>query len=462
MLDAHLVQEANSSMPLTKDQLLYGLLDGSDLVELIRYSDTGPTPEVSPMKWPGEYSSEDAFLGWAVVREQDDALHHWSVVWSSEAGRRTMSAVMGNAPQIAAGDHQSGVYNELPPDQAAQHRHADELAAQVASQALRADLFVTDRPYLHTDRARNLHADLTIGTPSEALSLLGLYLRTQGDFHVFPDLTFNKGLFFWVGTRELLPQGWRWFNAVVSHDAGGDDHSLTYLAQSAFQRVARALEARDAVHVALNQPQNNDTRDDALSNLDVVLLYLMGAVDVTARVTHRVLRIELPEHRVGWQRNEWLAKVKEIDPRLEAVVSRGTEGASALTILRRLRNQIHGEAMQGIAVQTFRMQESLIALPSDAAEDVLEATEALGGHDAWGLRSVLPETIHIDPGVLVEQLFPVVLQLLNNLMEQTPVENLVASETELPTGPPEQDRDGRLLDPFKPKIMSSVRWLLGF
>jgi hypothetical protein len=462
MLDAHLAQEANSSMPLTKNQLLYGLLDGNDLVELVRYSDTGPTSGVSPIKWPSEYSSEDVFLGWAVAREQDNALHQWSVVWSSEPERRTMSGVMGNAPQIAAGDHQSGVYNELPPDEAAQRRHGDELAAQVASQALRADLFVTDRPYLQTDRSQNLHADLTVGTPSEALALLGLYLRTQGDFHVFPDLTFNRGLFFWVGTRELLPQGWRWFSAVVSHDAGGNDHSLTYLAQSALQRVARALEARDAVHVALNQPQNNDTRDDALSNLDVVLLYLMGALDVTARVAHRVLRIELPEHRAGWQRNEWLAQVKERNPPFAAVVSDGTEGASALTILRRLRNQIHGEALQGIAFQTSRMQESLIALPSDAAEDVLEATDTLGGHDAWGLRSVLPETIHIDPGVLVEQLFPVVLQLLNNLMEQTPVESLVASEKELSTGPPEQDRDGRLSDPFKPKIMSSIRWLLGF
>lgn len=462
MLDAHLIQKAESSKPLTEDQLLYGLLDESDLIELYRYSDKGPPPEVSPIEWTNEYSSDDVYLGWAVARELHDPHHRWSVVWSQEPQRRTISAVMGNAPQIAAGDHRSGVYHEFSPGEAAKRRQADELAAQVAYQALRADVFVTDRSYLQTDRAQNLHSDLTVSTPSGAISLLGLYLRAQGDFHVFSDLTFNRGLFFWVGTRELLPQAWRWFSAVVSHDAGGDDdHSLTYLAQSALQRVARALEARDAIHIALNQPQNNDTRDDALSNLDVVLLLLMGAVDATARVAHRALEIELPEHRAGWQREEWLTRVEERAPALAAIVSDGTEGALALTILRRLRNQIHGAALQGIGFQNSRREESLVALPPHAAEEVLEATEALGGHENWGLRSDLPDTIHVDPGLFVEHLFPVVLQLLNDVMEYTPVEHFAEPDNGLTAAPPTSVRERPGLDPFDPKIRSSIRWLLG-
>lgn len=56
-----------------------------------------------------------------------------------------MSGVMGNAPEVAASDIEAAVYPDLSPQHAAERRYADELAAQVASQALRADIYVTER-----------------------------------------------------------------------------------------------------------------------------------------------------------------------------------------------------------------------------------------------------------------------------------------------------------------------------
>lgn len=116
----------------------------------------------------------------------------------------------------------------------------------------------------------------------------------------------NRGLFYWVGTRELLPSAWRWFSACVQHSQAVGDDSLLLLGQSVLQRVQRALQVRDDVNVALNRPQNNDTADEALSSLDVFLLLLMGAVDATARVVHAVLGIAGGPHAAGWQRREWL------------------------------------------------------------------------------------------------------------------------------------------------------------
>ncbi|MEX2622357.1 MAG: hypothetical protein WD651_01360 [Acidimicrobiia bacterium] len=287
-------------------------------------------------------------------------------------------------------------------------------------------------------------------------------MRAQGRFHVFRELNFNRGLFFWVGTRELLPSGWRWFSAVVQHDAEQNENSLTYLAQSALQRVARALQARDAIHVALNQPQNNDTRDQALSSLDVVLMLLMGAVDAAARVAHHVLNLDYPEHRAGWQREDWLSRVRKGARPHAAVVSEGAEATLVLTILRRLRNQIHGAALQGIGVMGSQEEQSLIALPPAAAEEVLEAAEALGGHEKWGLRSILPDRFHIDPGILVDQLFPAVLELLNSLMQQTPVERLPGVDSPPQEVPPIQGGAGGTLNPFDPIIRASIRWQLGF
>jgi hypothetical protein len=100
--------------------------------------------------------------------------------------------------------------------------------------------------------------------------------------------TMNRGLYYWVGTRELLPSAWRWFSACVQHSRDIRNDNLLLLGQSVLQRVQRALQVRDEVHIALNKPQDNDTADDALSSLDVALLLLMGAVDATARVAHAV------------------------------------------------------------------------------------------------------------------------------------------------------------------------------
>src|SRR4051812_34020039 len=63
------------------------------------------------------------------------------------------------------------------------------------------------------------------------------------------------------------------------------------------------------IHIAINQPQNNDLQEQALSQLDVVLILLMSAVDVAARVAHRVLGLSSDEHSAGWQRKKWLKEV---------------------------------------------------------------------------------------------------------------------------------------------------------
>ena len=105
--------------------------------------------------------------------------------------------------------------------EAGARRSADALAACVAQQ-LKADLFVTSREYLHRV-TWPLGRGVTYCRPGGALALVSLYLRGQGEFLVWKDsgsassASFNKGLFYWVGARELLPAGWRWFSACVDH-----------------------------------------------------------------------------------------------------------------------------------------------------------------------------------------------------------------------------------------------------
>jgi len=72
---------------------------------------------------------------------------------------------------------------------------------------------------------------------------------------------------------------------------------------------------------------------------------------------------------------------------------------------------------------------------------------------------MVPGRTHVDPGVLVDRLFAAVLDLLNELMERTPVEQLqhvsISPADDLPA-------TAGNLDPFAPSIRQSIRMQLGF
>jgi hypothetical protein len=354
----------------------------------------------------------------------------------------------------------------MTPEAAARRRRADALAAQVASQALGADLLVTERPYLHKAKW-DIARGVTVCSVAEAIPVLGLYFRGQGVFPIARAFRFNRGLYYWVGTRELLPEAWRWFAACVQHSLKTQDEGLMLLGGSLLQRLDRALETRDEIHLALNQPQNNDTQDAALSSLDVVLVLLMAAVDVAARVAHRVLQLrDADEYRAAWQnqkKGKWLDQVRQVAPALAGVVGPSSRGEAILTVLRLLRNSVHGAGLQGVAyLSGTRRLESLVALPDKDREAVRVAMEVLGGVGGWGARIVEGDRIHLDPGVFADRLMGEVVWLLNQLMKHTPVEGLPNVVLSVADCQPPAGRSGRdISNEFAPWVRESIRRQLG-
>lgn len=445
-----------------KEWLLSCLL-ALDIVELVRYSDVGPPADAPRVR--DEHIGE-WIVGWAVLGAEDKAYRHWPVRWSTGDQAMTDTAVTGDAPDVAAMDTQTEAYGDLDFSAASGRRRADALAALVA-EAVGADIFVTDRPYLHALTWR-LSPGVTYCGLDDTLALVGLYQRVQGSFVVSGTLdgrgrhSLNRGLYYWVGTRELLPAAWRWFAACVQHARGSGDDGLIFLGQSLLQRVQRALQVRDDVHVALNKPQNNDTADEALMSLDVVLLLLMGAVDVTARVMHRVLQLDGKASTAGWQYPKWVKKVAASEPTAAEPLVGPTDHKHVLTILRQLRNSIHGEALSALGVSRARERAgTLVGLRVADQNGFMQAVNALGGPSVWSVQTLLPGQLHADPGILLEELLPGVLRMLNAILEATPVEqlphvNLRASDLEPPTIEP-----GQLPDTFSAINRQSIRWQLG-
>lgn len=280
--------------------------------------------------------------------------------------------------------------------------------------------------------------------PREALALVSLYLRRQEEFLLLRSLdgtateSFDRGLFFWVGTRELLPESWRWFGACVGAESDTDPPDLVYLAQSLLSRVQRALEARDRALFAFHQPESRSLAEDIAGELDIVALLLMGAVDVSARVAHRVLAIPDQEFKAAWQRRDWLSAVRREDETLAAVVERGGLGWAALRVLVALRNTVHGAAMPTTGVSGFDNVEAehLVELPP--APDLIEALEILGGAESWSVVRLDEDRRHAEPMIVLERLLVSVLDLLNALMRATPVERLVDPAT-IQSEPPEDE-----------------------
>jgi hypothetical protein len=456
LLDADVVPAADLST-WGKKYLLAGLLT-LDVVECFRYADDGPPADVA--RRDDQYMGE-AVPGWAVLSPDDGSgLRN---VRTADKDQISDHPVFGNAHDVAACDTRTDAYRDRDPADASAQRRADALAAMVAN-AIGADLFVTNREYLHA-MSWNIADGVTFLDVDRALGTLGLYLRAQQQYVTSRDpqrcgsYTMNRGLFFWVGTRELLPSAWRWFAACAQHSTGGGGDDLLFLGQSVLQRVQRALQVRDEVHVGLNKPQNNDTADDALSSLDIVLLLLMGATDATARVAHSVLGLSGRQRVAGWSRTDWIAKVAARVPTLGALFLPGTDELHALTILRLLRNSIHGEAMQALGVgRPRRRDRTLVSLPASDEPALQAAFAALGGLADWGVEELIPGRLHFDPGVLLEQLFPRAIAMLNRIMDETPVERLAHV---LPQPSDSLPPTGSSSGPFAELNRQSIRWQLG-
>jgi hypothetical protein len=100
-------------------------------------------------------------------------------------------------------------------------------------------------------------------------------------------------------------------------------------------------------------------------------------------------------------------------------------------------------------------QRTMVGLPALDAQELLEAVEALGGQASWGIEELIPGRFHADPGILLERLLPLLIGLMNAIMDATPVERLAGvvinpSQAVPPTHAP-----------FDERSRTSVRWQLG-
>lgn len=442
-----------------KEYLLAGLLT-LDVIDCSRYADADP-PDAAIRRqddFMGEYVP-----GWAAL-SPDDGSGYRSARTATEY-QITDHAVFGNAPDVAEHDTKTAAYGDRDPADAAAQRRADALAAMVAN-SIGADLFITNRPYLYAI-SWNLAKGVTIVGVDDAppLAAIGLYLRAQDQYVTSRQPgangshTMNRGLFFWVGARDLLPSAMamvrsmcpafnRWrrgqppLSRTVGLATGRAGIADTRRGTRWSQQAAKQRHRRQSVVVVGCHPAPTDGG---------------GRCDGTGRACGA------PPHKRCPHRRMAAAGVdrRRDDRRSDAWCALPTgHGRTARSHHPSAPTKLdHGEAMQALGVgQGRRRDRTLVSLPATADPDLRAAFTALGGLADWGVEELIPGQLHFDPGVLLEQLLPRVLGLLNCVVDETPVETL--AHVSLPPSdslPPTGVHSG----PFVELNRQSVRWQLG-
>ena len=215
------------------------------------------------------------------------------------------------------------------------------------------------------------------------------------------------------------------------------------------------------MHRQLNQPVRDVRGDDAIESLEAALAMLLAAVDVTAVVAHRVLGLGGSGTHAGWQRPGWLSRAAQVHPGIDAVVAAGTANGDALTVLRHVRNSLHGEALFGAGIhEAGGAPRALMALPRNRLRAVLDAMDRMGSSTAWSVQPYGATELRVDPGVLLEMLLPRVAVPLNDVMQATPVESLPHVTLTPADCQPPASAD-QIFDEFSAPQWACIRTLLG-
>jgi hypothetical protein len=322
-------------------------------------------------------------------------------------------------------------------------RRTLELAAHLPTLAAHSqnyrDIFATTVPDLLVFRDKTRRGN--VRTLRETLKIVGLYLRSKGDYSYRwlanrGSAAFDRGLFYWVLARHRMPPLWRYCAACLRR--GSTMHDDTdHLGNGILVRAVRALQARDEVGYQFYRRQNNTTRDEMLYHFDYLTLMLSGIFDAQARVARLTYDIHRPS----------VAKTKFRNPAFpEALRASGaTELYEVVTaqdfrdfgdVLAGLRNSVHGTALSGMGVsRADDLEQSSVVRIYEDADRIWDAAGRLGMRDAFGISRLLG--VVIEPYSCAAQLVDVGFDYINGIAAATDVSRLVPADNDvdLPTGP---------------------------
>jgi hypothetical protein len=411
IIDADTVQ--GDSEGIKTNDLLLGLATYKH-VKMYRYADDGPppaTPTFEPEFW------KPAAIGWLVAEESESEELTSHTVTYSDGDHITDSAIFSDlVPHFAKtmGSSSTGI--------AIEQLERDSLMLMAAS-VIGADILITTRDTLLAGRPFDTPETITVASPAEAIPMLGLYIRSRGEYFATKAARFaftsNKGLYWQRATGLYIPNLLNVTARAEQLAQARGTRTLGLLAFAVQRRLARVFERRDGIWRLIDQKLDRDIAEDTLAAVDALLTFLMSASDALAKVADGVLGTNVESAFVGWQKKDWLKAITKKDAALGALFSASAQPALALDVLRLLRNCIHDEGLDAVAVQaSSRTRQAWIVLPALQAAAITNAMIKLEPLAKWGVHEGPDGSRYAEVGRLIETLLLETLTALNSAIER--------------------------------------------
>jgi hypothetical protein len=170
----------------------------------------------------------------------------------------------------------------------------------------------------------------------------------------------------------------------------------------------------------------------------------MSAADALAKVADGILVTSVRPEYVGWQKGDWLKEITKKDAALGALFADSAQPAKALKVLRLLRNCIHDEGLDAVAVELgSRTRETWITLPSAQAAAITDAMIELEPLKKWGVHDGSAGSSLAEVGPLIETLLVESLSALRSVVDRL-TEILEAATSDPDFGPESQVNEALL------------------
>lgn len=381
-------------------------------VNAYSFSDDGPPAGYERRHY--EFSVGESVPGWinnGPVSEDD--FPRFRFLYGDEE-HLSHSAVVGDRFEIASRDREARSYNGLSSEDSASRRVKDFDALSVAS-AMRADVFITNRPYLIERRGKlESLCKVRICSEEESLPLLFFYLRSHGDFYLYMNnnaasTIVDEHTFFRMAAMSRFPVFWQWEQAVeLIRDT---EVKLKFIQN--YQAILRDLEhlliVRDRVGILASQAAYPRVQSDLLFLFVDDLVTLSGLLDSLALQADLSNGMGTKPMRVSWNNQSWRKRLKQHSncedwPLLEDTA------LSYIRLLSELRNSVHGDPLNAVSVienkryrpandppVEFRIQLTS-DYPSSSRKNVASLIAKVGGrkwpeisYDEYGALFVLPQ-----------------------------------------------------------------------
>ncbi|KRC65396.1 hypothetical protein ASE12_11910 [Aeromicrobium sp. Root236] len=411
-----------------RDAHLLGLLTDDSLDRL--FYAHGPMPAGVPMERV-EGSDEPMADDWVTVHRRQVDSSTPRGTWASHQARWRQGQSVSFAVMVGAFENvdlAGTIWADKVFGTDASHEQREaarsDAAMIVAAQAVHASVVVTTRKFA-LEAPPQLLGVIQVVTPEQALPLIGLYMRSRRRYYFTKgrgvSYSLNANSFWGLNAQGLLPSVERWQRSSYLVDEKIGAETCRWLTNSVVERVARALRARDRIHLALIADADNDSADELLDNLDLLLVSLLGAFDAAAKVADLAANVHGQPHQTKWQNDQWRRRVGETFPTVEDLVGPSTRGGRVFHVQRLLRNSVHDEMISAVRLETQqpKRRENIIGLPADLRARLLDHVQHLGGPEIWGVQEIVADQLHAQPGILVEQLLAESLDLLDGLIDAT-------------------------------------------